>query len=153
MALHLPATNRQFFFFFDSENEMKLWIQHYCQEFNALKCYPCKWPLGYHSQQRGQGHHSEDIKKHIRTFSSNITGYFAAWGGGGDDTSQGQGDPVVTPHMGAVHPTQQTPGSQGKLGAHLLLGWLKTALTSLNWDLVLSLWLCNNRSEPLQVLR
>lgn len=35
--------------------------------------------------------------------------------------SQGQGHPVVNSHKGAVHPMQETPGSQGKLGAHLLL--------------------------------
>lgn len=49
---------------------------------------------------------------------SDITGYCCGSGG----MSQGQGHPVVHPHKGAAHPTQQTPGLQGKLGVQLALG-------------------------------
>lgn len=44
-----------------------------------------------------------------------------------------------------IPPTKLLGYLQGKSHAHLLLAWLNTGL-SLNWDLVLSLWLCNNTS-------
>lgn len=115
----------------------------------CIKRQPHKWPLGHRCQQRGQGHPSGTLKStsEERTSLQHHRTPHGLWG-----ISQGQGHTVVNPHRGAEHPTQQTPGSQGKLGAHLLLGWLNTVLTSTDWDSILSLWIGNNTSSALQVL-